>query len=129
MIALAVAISLHCDGCITVHSAAAKKLGATKEEIAEALGMGISVNAVRRSFTQPARSTHLMRRRKATRDALAEALVDVWGALDCCCDTARCGRATAITAQDRAQFSRFGTDLDSHLSRCELDRGSHGPVD
>ena len=45
LIALAVAITLRCDGCITVHTAAAKKLGATKEEIAEALGVGISVNA------------------------------------------------------------------------------------
>lgn len=45
LIALAVAISLRCDGCIAVHTAAAKKLGATKEEIAEALGVGISVNA------------------------------------------------------------------------------------
>jgi len=45
LVALAVAITLRCDGCITVHSAAAKKLGATKEEIAEALGVGISVNA------------------------------------------------------------------------------------
>ena len=45
LIALAVAITLHCDGCIAVHTAAAKKLGATKEEIAEALGVGISVNA------------------------------------------------------------------------------------
>ena len=45
LIALAVAISLRCDGCITVHTAAAKKLGATREEIAEALGVGISVNA------------------------------------------------------------------------------------
>ena len=39
------AISLRCDGCITVHNGAAKKLGATKEEIAEALGVGIGVNA------------------------------------------------------------------------------------
>ena len=45
LIALAVAITLRCDGCIAVHSAAASKLGATKEEIAEALGVGISVNA------------------------------------------------------------------------------------
>lgn len=45
LIALAVAISLRCDGCITVHSAEAKKVGATKEEIAEALGVAISVNA------------------------------------------------------------------------------------
>ena len=45
LIALAVAISLRCDGCITVHTAAAKKLGASREEIAEALGVGISVDA------------------------------------------------------------------------------------
>jgi AhpD family alkylhydroperoxidase len=45
LIALAVAISLRCDGCIAVHTAAAKKAGATKEEIAEALGVAISVNA------------------------------------------------------------------------------------
>ncbi len=45
LIALAVAVSLRCDGCITVHTAEARKLGATKEEIAEALGVAISVNA------------------------------------------------------------------------------------
>jgi AhpD family alkylhydroperoxidase len=45
LIAVAVAISLRCDGCITVHSDAARKLGATKEELAEALGVAASVNA------------------------------------------------------------------------------------
>ena len=45
LIALAVAISLRCDGCITVHSEAARKLGATKDEIAEALGVAIAINA------------------------------------------------------------------------------------
>ena len=45
LIALAVAVSLRCDGCIAVHSAAAHKLGASKEEIAEALGVSVSVNA------------------------------------------------------------------------------------
>ena len=45
LIALAVAISLRCDGCITVHTEEARKLGATKEEIAEALGVAVSVNA------------------------------------------------------------------------------------
>ena len=34
LIALAVAISLRCDGCIAVHSAAARKNGATREEVA-----------------------------------------------------------------------------------------------
>jgi AhpD family alkylhydroperoxidase len=45
LIALAVAISLRCDGCITVHTKAAHELGATKEEVAEALGVAIAVNA------------------------------------------------------------------------------------
>ena len=45
LIALAVAVSLRCDGCITVHADAAHKQGASKEEIAEALGTAIAVNA------------------------------------------------------------------------------------
>jgi AhpD family alkylhydroperoxidase len=45
LIALAVAVTLRCDGCITVHTEAAIKLGASKEEIAEALGVATSVNA------------------------------------------------------------------------------------
>ena len=61
LIALAVAISLRCDGCITVHTAAAKKLGASKEEIAEALGVGISVNAGAALVYSAARLTHSMR--------------------------------------------------------------------
>jgi AhpD family alkylhydroperoxidase len=45
LIALAVAVTLRCDGCITVHTEAAIKHGAAKEEIAEALGVATSVNA------------------------------------------------------------------------------------
>lgn len=45
LIALAVAISLRCDGCIAVHTAAAKKLGVTEEELAEALGVAVAINA------------------------------------------------------------------------------------
>jgi AhpD family alkylhydroperoxidase len=45
LIALAVAVTVHCDGCIAVHTTEAEKLGATKEEIAEALGVAIAVNA------------------------------------------------------------------------------------
>jgi AhpD family alkylhydroperoxidase len=45
LIAVAVAITLRCDGCITVHTDAARKLGATIEEITEALGVAISVSA------------------------------------------------------------------------------------
>jgi AhpD family alkylhydroperoxidase len=45
LIALAVAVTLRCDGCITVHTEAAIKRGATREEIAEALGVATTVNA------------------------------------------------------------------------------------
>jgi AhpD family alkylhydroperoxidase len=45
LIALAVAVSLRCDGCITVHTEAAIKQGASREEIAEALGVATTVNA------------------------------------------------------------------------------------
>ena len=45
LIALAVAITRQCDGCITVHADAAAKHGATREEVAEALGVAIAVNA------------------------------------------------------------------------------------
>jgi AhpD family alkylhydroperoxidase len=45
LIALAVAITLRCDGCITVHTDAAIKQGASREEIADALGVAVSVNA------------------------------------------------------------------------------------
>jgi AhpD family alkylhydroperoxidase len=45
LIALAVAVTTRCDGCITVHTDAAIKAGATKEEIAEALGVAVDLNA------------------------------------------------------------------------------------
>ena len=45
LIALAVAVTRQCDGCITIHTDAAVKQGASKEEIVEALGVAIAVNA------------------------------------------------------------------------------------
>lgn len=45
LIALAVAVTTRCDGCITVHTDAAVKAGATREEIAEALGVAVALNA------------------------------------------------------------------------------------
>lgn len=45
LIALAVAVTRQCDGCITTHVRAAQKEGATAEEIAEALGVAVAVNA------------------------------------------------------------------------------------
>ncbi len=45
LIALAVAVTTRCDGCIAVHTKKAVEHGATLEEIAEALGVAISLNA------------------------------------------------------------------------------------
>ena len=45
LIALAVAVTLRCDGCITTHTSAALKHGASQEEIVEALGTAVAVNA------------------------------------------------------------------------------------
>jgi AhpD family alkylhydroperoxidase len=45
LIALDVSVSLRCDGCIVTHTDAAKRAGATQEEIMEALGVAIAINA------------------------------------------------------------------------------------
>lgn len=45
LISLAVAVTTRCDGCITVHVGEALKHGATREEISEALGVAIAMNA------------------------------------------------------------------------------------
>ena len=45
LIALAVAVTTRCDGCITVHTGEAVKHGASHGEIAEALGVAIALNA------------------------------------------------------------------------------------
>jgi AhpD family alkylhydroperoxidase len=45
LISLAVAVTTRCDGCIVFHTDAALQAGASKEEIAEALGVAVSMNA------------------------------------------------------------------------------------
>ncbi|MGU3663712.1 carboxymuconolactone decarboxylase family protein [Methylobacterium sp. A49B] len=45
LIALAVAVTTRCDGCIAVHSEAARKAGASREEVVEALGVAVALNA------------------------------------------------------------------------------------
>lgn len=45
LISLAVAITTKCDGCIVHHTEAALKAGASREEIAEALGVAVGMNA------------------------------------------------------------------------------------
>ena len=45
LISVAVAVTRQCDGCIVVHTDAALKNGATRQEVTEALGVAIAVNA------------------------------------------------------------------------------------
>lgn len=45
LIGLAVAVTLRCDGCINAHTDAALKAGVTKEEMIDAIGVAIMVNA------------------------------------------------------------------------------------
>jgi AhpD family alkylhydroperoxidase len=45
LIALAVAVTTRCDGCIAFHASQAVKLGVSDDEIAEALGVAIELNA------------------------------------------------------------------------------------
>lgn len=40
-IALAIGVSTRCDGCIGFHAKALNELGATREEVAEVLGMAV----------------------------------------------------------------------------------------
>ncbi len=43
LIALALAVSEHCEGCIAYHARGAARRGATEQEVAEALGVTILI--------------------------------------------------------------------------------------
>jgi AhpD family alkylhydroperoxidase len=68
LISLAVAVTTRCDGCMTFHTDAALKAGATKQEIAEALGVAMALNAgaaliysLRALDSVDAHSTHVVK--------------------------------------------------------------------
>ncbi len=44
LIALAIAATRECDGCIAAHARGARRAGATREEVAEAMGVVIMMN-------------------------------------------------------------------------------------
>lgn len=44
LIALAIAVTKQCDGCVASHARSAARRGATEEEVAEALGVAILMN-------------------------------------------------------------------------------------
>lgn len=41
LIALAISCIIRCDGCISLHTNAARRAGATREEVAEAVGVAV----------------------------------------------------------------------------------------
>lgn len=45
LIALAVAVTTRCDGCIAAHASAARQAGVTEAELSEALATAIALNA------------------------------------------------------------------------------------
>ena len=45
LIALAISVAIRCDDCIGFHAKAAAQQGATREEVAETLGMAIYMGA------------------------------------------------------------------------------------
>ena len=44
LIALAIAVSKECDGCVAAHARGAARRGATAQEVAEAVGVAIMMN-------------------------------------------------------------------------------------
>ena len=44
LIALAIAVTRECDGCVASHARGAARKGATEQEVAEALGVAIMMN-------------------------------------------------------------------------------------
>jgi AhpD family alkylhydroperoxidase len=44
LIALAIAVTRECDGCIAAHARGAARQGASEQEVAEALGVAIMMN-------------------------------------------------------------------------------------
>ena len=44
LMALAIAVSQHCDGCIASHAEGAARAGATRQEAAEAIGVAMLMN-------------------------------------------------------------------------------------
>jgi AhpD family alkylhydroperoxidase len=44
LIALAIAVTRECDGCVTAHARGAARRGATAQQVAEAMGVAILMN-------------------------------------------------------------------------------------
>jgi AhpD family alkylhydroperoxidase len=83
LISLAVAVTTHCDGCIVVHSEAALKAGATKEEIAEALGVAVAMKCRSRADLFHARARRCQREERSGENGV----ILFCGSAACCATT------------------------------------------
>jgi len=43
LIALSIAVATHCDGCVAYHARGAQRAGASRQDVAEALGVAIQM--------------------------------------------------------------------------------------
>ncbi|HEY8546572.1 MAG TPA: carboxymuconolactone decarboxylase family protein [Acidimicrobiales bacterium] len=53
LMALAIAVATHCDGCVAHHGRAVARLGATREQVAEALSVALLMGGGPASVTAP----------------------------------------------------------------------------
>jgi AhpD family alkylhydroperoxidase len=53
LMALALAVARHCDGCIAYHAKAAARLGATADEVSEALGVALLMDGGPATYYAP----------------------------------------------------------------------------
>jgi AhpD family alkylhydroperoxidase len=72
LIALGIAVTLRCDGCIAAHARGASSAGATRQEAAEAIGVALVLNGGPATVYGP-RAFDAFREFADARDAAAEA--------------------------------------------------------
>jgi AhpD family alkylhydroperoxidase len=75
LMALAIAVVKHCDGCIAYHAKAAARRGATEDEVAEALGVALLMDGGTASVYAP-RAWSAYREFAATSRPLAAVAVE-----------------------------------------------------
>ncbi len=63
LIALAIAMTRECDGCIVAHARGALRAGATRQQVAEAIGITIALNGGPGTVWGPAGPARLRRSR------------------------------------------------------------------
>src|SRR6476659_7962889 len=58
LMALAIGIAVHCDGCVAYHTKMAHQHGATREEVAETVALAVYMGGGQRQCTEEVRCAH-----------------------------------------------------------------------